>query len=182
MPTKDKIDLILSRTIELLTSTDDPNELTTRKIADNAGINPAMVNYYFGSKEELLKRAMAKLHDIDHHSYPENPRKEMLELLMSVYEMTVLRSRYGIAENASGIADDVEKHSIRLASVISSYHSGRVEMGRCHREAYRLVSYVKTISLDPALFSNYFDTDLKDKGRMKVMISGQLDDVLGSAL
>jgi len=32
-----------------------------RKIADNAGVNPALVHYYFGSKKELLKTVMARV-------------------------------------------------------------------------------------------------------------------------
>jgi len=44
---------ILEAAIEVLAS-DGIAETTTRKIAARAGVNQAMLRYYFGSKDELL--------------------------------------------------------------------------------------------------------------------------------
>lgn len=48
---------ILDTTVKLL-FTIPPGELTTRKIAREAGVNIAAINYHFRSKEELVNRAM----------------------------------------------------------------------------------------------------------------------------
>lgn len=50
-------DNILNATL-LLIKDDGFDELTTRKIAAAAGVNIALVNYYFGSKEKLLNEAL----------------------------------------------------------------------------------------------------------------------------
>lgn len=48
---------ILETTVKLLFTT-TPGELTTRRIAREAGVNIAAINYHFRSKEELVNRAM----------------------------------------------------------------------------------------------------------------------------
>jgi TetR/AcrR family transcriptional regulator, regulator of cefoperazone and chloramphenicol sensitivity len=48
---------ILDATVKLLYTT-SPGELTTRKIAAEADVNIAAINYHFRSKEELVNRAM----------------------------------------------------------------------------------------------------------------------------
>lgn len=48
---------ILLTTIEIL-NTHGSEAVTTRRIAESAGVNTAAVNYHFGSRENLLKQAM----------------------------------------------------------------------------------------------------------------------------
>jgi TetR/AcrR family transcriptional regulator, regulator of cefoperazone and chloramphenicol sensitivity len=48
---------LLDAAVKLLLTT-PPRELTTRKIATEAGVNVAAINYHFRSKDELIDRAM----------------------------------------------------------------------------------------------------------------------------
>lgn len=45
---------IFQATLELATAGADAARITTRQIAAKAGVNPALVNYYYQSKENLL--------------------------------------------------------------------------------------------------------------------------------
>ena len=53
---------ILDKTVELV-ALRGPLQTTVRDIAELCGVNVAAVNYYFQSKDELLKQAMAEIFD-----------------------------------------------------------------------------------------------------------------------
>ena len=46
---------------KLMSECDDPDEVTARAITKEAGVNLAMINYCFGSREELLYEVFTKL-------------------------------------------------------------------------------------------------------------------------
>ena len=50
--TKDKL---LEASAMLMENNDDPMKVTSREIAKAAGVQPAMINYCFGSREELIE-------------------------------------------------------------------------------------------------------------------------------
>lgn len=52
---------ILQVTIELISSVDDIENITSRQIAGKAGVNLALINYYYQSKENLLTIAVGFL-------------------------------------------------------------------------------------------------------------------------
>ena len=52
---------ILDATVELLLDSKDPESITVRDIAAAAGVQLAMINYYFHSKDELLYQAVGDL-------------------------------------------------------------------------------------------------------------------------
>ncbi len=47
---------------KLMTECDDPSEVTARAITREAGVNLAMINYCFGSREELLFEVFTQLY------------------------------------------------------------------------------------------------------------------------
>jgi len=61
-----------------------------RRIADTAGVNPALVHYYFGSKKELLKMVMERVLEpvgraiADLHNDPEASPDKIASLLLSM--------------------------------------------------------------------------------------------------
>jgi len=52
---------ILDATVKLLKDAKDPESITVRDIAAAAGVQLAMINYYFRSKDELLYQAVGAL-------------------------------------------------------------------------------------------------------------------------
>lgn len=58
MKRKNAIQRIILAAIEII-NTDGSSAVTTRRVAKTAGVNSAALNYYFGSKENLIKQALS---------------------------------------------------------------------------------------------------------------------------
>lgn len=54
-------DRLIEASIKLILSGKDPDKLTVRGIASEAGVTFGLVNYYFGTKENLLGEAISKI-------------------------------------------------------------------------------------------------------------------------
>jgi len=54
-------DKIFQAVLELLAGGVDPEKVTTRQIAAKAGVNLALVNYYYRSKENLMSEAVGSM-------------------------------------------------------------------------------------------------------------------------
>ena len=67
MPRKQKRDLeatkkaLLEAAKELMTTCTDSDEVTSRRVAAKAQVNPAMINYCYGSRENLLYEVFKQL-------------------------------------------------------------------------------------------------------------------------
>ena len=55
--TKEKL---VDATFALMEEADDPLNVTSRQIADRAGVKPSMINYCFGSRENLIYQTFQK--------------------------------------------------------------------------------------------------------------------------
>ena len=55
--TKEKLE---DATFALMEEADDPLNVTSRQIADRAGVKPSMINYCFGSRENLIYQTFQK--------------------------------------------------------------------------------------------------------------------------
>ena len=58
MQSDDTRNQLIHATKELLLTVQNPEKITARQIASKANVNLAMINYCFGSKDELLKKTI----------------------------------------------------------------------------------------------------------------------------
>ena len=91
---------ILDATVKLLLDAKDPSGITVRDIAAAAGVQLAMINYYFHSKDELLYQAVGTLRNkmagnwLSVKGKGMNPYKRLREMLISLCAMSVKYSQY----------------------------------------------------------------------------------------
>ena len=53
-------DRLIESTLMLMEDMDDPLTVTSRQIASKAGVKPGMINYCFGSRENLIYQTFQK--------------------------------------------------------------------------------------------------------------------------
>lgn len=81
---------ILEVTMDLLESTENPDDVTVRRIAEAAGIGTGLINYHFNSRDNLVKEAVTGkmeslaeiIEKLDGDS--SNPKKYLEETLIAM--------------------------------------------------------------------------------------------------
>ncbi|MCL2032094.1 MAG: TetR/AcrR family transcriptional regulator [Methanomassiliicoccaceae archaeon] len=184
MNSKDKKGEIIHRTAELLSSADGASDITTRRIAENAGINPAMVNYYFGSKENLLKEAISAMNGDRRTETPQSgggSRKAMFDYLVGICETNMQYAGFGLSRDTVSFSNDVKKASSVLFEMKGS-HDGKKPDKEDAARIFRTVCFLMAASLDPEGFAECSGTDIRVKSELRSSVSGQLDILLGDSL
>jgi len=93
---------ILDATVKLLSDAKDPASITVRDIAAAAGVQQAMINYYFRSKDELIYQAVGALRykiagdwlSVKGKDKEIDPYIRYREMLIALCGMSVKYSRY----------------------------------------------------------------------------------------
>ncbi|MDR1691117.1 MAG: TetR family transcriptional regulator [Candidatus Methanoplasma sp.] len=181
---QDKVDEIVQKTVELFHSTKGRG-MTTRRIAKNAGINPAMVNYYFGSKEGLLRAAVSAMngnHPRDAAYAYDGSRKAMFDFLVGICEITMLSSEMGISRDSASFSKDVMDTASKLVEMKTAHKKqGLPEEGDA-ASALGVACLLMTASTDPERFLRYSGVDMHAKNQLRALVSEQLDLLLEETL
>jgi len=180
----DKMKEIVRKTAELLSSANSSEDVTTRKIAENAGINPAMVNYYFGSKDSLLKVSISAMEGGPVADAPldrSSSRKAMFDRLVNICWTYVQYSRLGLSSDVSSFTKDALETSTKLIGIKGLY-DGKIQDEKDADSVFRIVCYLMTASGDPDGFAGYSGVDIRSKNQLRSIVSKQLDILLGDAL
>jgi AcrR family transcriptional regulator len=179
----DKKDRILQATVFLLENTEDLKDVTTRVIAGNANVNPALINYYFGSKEELMicamKRILFGFLPIDKIRYESgDPRKVLEETLISfVDKMIIFRKHLKDA-----IPDILMKDEITLSAkiypLIKEYHGDRVTDQCAKIMAYQIMSFMLLVFYRSDEVKRYSGLDFTDEPQRIYFVKREIDLIL----
>ncbi|MCL1810754.1 MAG: TetR/AcrR family transcriptional regulator [Methanomassiliicoccaceae archaeon] len=175
---------IISKTAELLSLADGNTEITTRRIAENAGINPAMVNYYFGSKDGLLKEAISAMsggHSTDAVHEQGGSRKAMFDLLIRACDSSNQCARFGLRQDIASFSGDAFEISSKLIEM-KGIHDREVPDEEDAAAVFKTVCFLMTASADPEGFAVYSGMDIRVKGQLRLLVSKQLDALLGDVL
>ena len=98
-PNKEAKEKLLQATLEILDEGTDPEKITTRYIAEKAGVGNALVNYYFQSKDNLIEQAIGiKMKGITDEMYDrknasDNPVENLRSMIKQIAELSI-RYRY----------------------------------------------------------------------------------------
>jgi len=93
MGDKDAKDKLLKAAIELLEETEDTDRITVRQIAQRAGVNAALINYHYQSREKLLFAAIGEVmvQVMDAFRRPpgpdETPKQRVKSMLLELCEV-----------------------------------------------------------------------------------------------
>jgi len=169
---------ILDATVKLLLDSKDPESITVRDIAAAAGVQLAMINYYFHSKDELLYQAVGALRNrmagnwlSVKGKYKEmNAYTRFREMLIALCGMSVKYSQY--------MRLTVE-YELTKAEIVSTQHTLpliREICGDKHSEtairitAYEIISTLQLIFFRAKDISNYLGFDVLEHDRMVEII------------
>jgi AcrR family transcriptional regulator len=167
---------ILNTTVKLLSTSKDPESITVRDIAEAAGVQLAMINYYFHSKDELLYQAVNILRSKmagDWLSVKDKEKSAYMrfrEMLISLCGMSVKYSKY--------MRLTVE-YELTKAEIISTQRTLPLIREICGDKrseisiritAYEIISTLQLIFFRADDISNYLGFDVLDHDHMVEII------------
>lgn len=182
--TKEKL---INAAAELMNECADGSEVTSRAIAERAGVRLSMINYCFGSREALLFETFSRNEKL----YKNDPRiksivfselspKEKLrklhyaaaEFLIKDYKFTKAVTGYVLLHR------DLTKEPSSLPFIKAHFGSRKTEE-ECRVIAYELSSMMQLAIYRIDDFSEFSGIDLRDRDQLHRFIDMRIDMLLG---
>lgn len=176
------------------------HETSVRDIARSAGVNPSLINYHFGGKEELYRRILEKagiethlrfqriLGEIESSEEFSFRFKMLVEELVrgSVQNFDVQRIIEQVIHNQGDIGEEVfrERHFTVLQKIITFIENAQNKDYIKNDMDARLVgllvvAFVRNISLLRHAIKNFMDLDIEGEAVQQEIVETLLKLVLG---
>lgn len=173
---------------KLMTECDDPNEVTAREITREAGVNLAMINYCFGSREELLFEVFSKLYTsapvfapvLGEITESPLPPKEKLAAL-HYHSMKLMLANFKYCKALTKYTLVTRKIGDKRSSVqfIQQHYGDRKSEGECRFIAFELSSIHELAVLRHEEIRDVCGIDLLDDDVLKKFVYENIDRLLG---
>ena len=193
MPERSKRDLDATREAlakaaeELLLSCTDSDEVTSRAVAARAGVNPAMINYCYGSREELLyeayRRLLVRAQSADTVlsalMSADMPPKEKV-CLIHFTMMRLMIANFGISRAVTRFILLSRSGDAGMESLpyIREHFGGRKTEEECRLIAFELSSLHEVAVLQHRMLRDSLGTDLTDNETLKSYVRRNVDRFL----
>lgn len=177
---------LLSATERLMTKLGDPAQVTSRVIAREAGVNQAMINYCFGSREALLYAAFEKMQAEAQQSNPafeqilrenSSPKQKLIALYCESVKMILKYLPYIKA---------VTKYALLTRSItagktflfVKEYYAGKRTDGECRLISYEISSLHELAVLRNEELKEVCGIDLADEIERKKFVETHINMLL----
>ena len=182
--TKEKL---LDATFALMEEADDPLAVTSRQIAERAGTKPSMINYCFGSRENLIYQTFQKQYmgflnekEVAKVIASDLPPKDVLKKLhFTVAKCLVDNPKFTKAITPFVLFNrDLSQESFSYAYV-KKHYAGRKTDKECKLIAYEMSSMMQLIVCRKEDIKKDFGIDLNKEKELRKYIDMRIDLLLG---
>ncbi|MBN1891884.1 MAG: TetR/AcrR family transcriptional regulator [Clostridiales bacterium] len=179
---KNAKDKIFETVLELLAGGIDPEKMTTRQIAAKAGVNLALVNYYYVSKENLLSEAVGRMmggiitplmEDFGGNSAEIRLRKILIKTADAAFEHYKICKVALAAELRQGCANSCAMVLPLLEGIFSGLSRTELDI-----ISLQLMLPFHHVFLEPELYGRMLGADFFDKQQRDQKISEMIKCVL----
>ena len=181
--TKEKL---IDATFALMEEADDPLNVTSRQIAERAGTKPSMINYCFGSRENLIYQTFQKqyLDFLKEEPIAEliasdiSPKELLKKLHFIVAKCLVENPKFTKAISPFVLFErDLSKESFSFPYV-KKHYAGRKTDRECRLIAYELSSMMQLMICRKDDLKRDFGIDLDNDKELKKYIDMRVDLLL----
>lgn len=177
--------LLISTTKELLLTAKNPQKITARQIASQADVNLAMINYCFGSKDELLKLAIDEIIAFEFNQFSIvnknnlNPKEKLKMLLYHVSEVTIQYESITRLSVPYVLLNAPIEIPYGILPYIKEHFGNQKEEQLCKMLAYEIISFMQVVFYRANDFYKYSGINLREPKELQRFIDNQLDLILG---
>ncbi len=182
--TKDKL---VDAAFELMEKAEDPMAVTSREIAARADVKPAMINYCFGSRENLIYNAFQKQYlsflkdkEVEKVINSDLPPDQVLKRLHYVVADCLVKN-HTFTKAITGFVlfkRDLGQESFSFNYVKKAF-KGRKTDAECKLIAYELSTMMQLIIYRKDDIKRDFGIDLDDEEQLRHYIDMRVDLLLG---
>ena len=181
--TKEKL---IEAAFQLMEEADDPLCVTSRQIAERAGTKPSMINYCFGSRENLLYQTFQKQYlsflnedEIAKLIASDITPKELLKKLHFIVSKCLVENpKFTKAITGHVLFQrDLSQESFSF-SYVKKHYAGRKTDKECRLIAYELSSMMQLIVYRKEDIKASFGIDLDNEKELKKYIDMRVDLLL----
>ncbi|WP_411676609.1 TetR/AcrR family transcriptional regulator [Caproicibacter sp.] len=172
---------LISAATELLRESGDPTGITSRQIAAAAGTNAAMINYYFGSKDELLTEAVGKMIESEaewFYSPPDSmdsPKKTLRKILLHLSQMVLHYRRFSKIFIPHILLEDEIVSPVYLLPLLRKHFGTEKSEVECRVIAYQMISFLQLVFYRSDAFLRYAGINLFDESACETLIDLEMD-------
>lgn len=174
---KEKVmQVLVQAAIQLLNESETPEEITSRKIASKAGVNVAMINYCFQSKDELLKTAIDQImQDSAGNIFAASntnipPLNRLWNMLWEICELVVKFRRFTKIYIPYLLLQSEIEIPNHILPTIREYYGNKKSEAECRIIAYQLISFLQLIFYRSDSFYRYTGIHLENPSERKVLL------------
>ena len=175
---------IMEVTIALLDSVENPDDITVRKIAESAGIGVGLINYYYESRDNLIKEAvsmkMESMAEIMEKLSGDlsNPIKYLKEMLMTMSDTAMKNNRL----NKFSIEYDLLKGNFRiclyLLPVLRKIYNDSKPETDLRLIAFQIIVAMQSIYLRQEAFHMLTGIDIEIKKERDKLIDSIVENLI----
>lgn len=186
MGNKETRNRLIEVTKRLLTEGNSLETLTARCISSEAGVNLAMINYCFKSKDELLKIAVEEIVAAEFNKYAtvnsdNSTAKEQLRNVL--YHVCKAMLKYSTLTRISIpyiLLNEEISLPYDILPFIKKHYEGIKDETQCKVIAFHIVYTMQLIFYRSKDFYRYSGIDIDDELKMEEFLDSQLDLFLGN--
>jgi len=180
-------DRLIESTLTLMEDMDDPLSVTSRQIASKAGVKPGMINYCFGSRENLIYQTFQKQYleflkdsDVSAIINSSAPPKEIIKQLHFIVAQCLVENHKFTKAITSFVLfkRDLGKESFTFPYVLKHYE-GKKSENECRLISYELSTMMQLIIYRKDDIKKDFGIDLANKEELKHFLDMRIDLLLG---
>ncbi len=178
---------IFQAALELVAEGKNDQQITTREIASKAGVNLALVNYYYQSKENLLSQVVGTMmgeiiEKSNQNNHTDTDAHTRLQNMLITTADAAFKYR-----NICKIAISLELkygcgNSCKLVIPLLKEILTECDESDLHIIALQLMIPFHHIVLKPEFYNRYLDTDFFDEKERKQKINQMVDCVLSGRI
>ena len=182
--TKEKL---TGATFALMEELDDPLNVTSRQIAERAGTKPSMINYCFGSRENLIyqtfqTRYLGFLSDtsVEELIASDLPPKELLKRLHFIVAKCLTDNpKFTKAITGFVLFNRDLSHDSFSYGYVKKHYAGRKTDEECRLIAYEMSAMMQLMICRKDDIKKDFGIDLDNEDELKRCIDMRIDLLLG---
>ena len=181
MKDENQKDPLLQATIALLEEAKQPEKVTSRQIAERAGVNLAMINYYFGSKDALIAHAVSAILDVSSEIFKspidpaDAPKERLRKILRQICLVVIKYRRYTRLYVPHLLLEEEITLPQYILPEIRAHFGGSRNETECRIIAYELVSFMQLAFFRDDAFLRYSGLNLSDESTANRLLDLQLD-------